>query len=465
MQSPRDLSLWWDGLGEPIPHRPTLSSDLDVDVVVVGGGFSGLWSAYSLLVNEPTLRVAVVEREVVGFGASGRNGGWASALFPTDDAPLVRRYGLAAARRLRRAMHDAIDALGAIAEREDIDCRFHKGGTVRLARNRAQVARARAEVADAHELGVIDEGDLRWLDADEARAVVAASDVLGATYTPHCAAIDPVRLVRGLAEAFERRGGTIYEGTVVRAIEERSALGAPRVRCERGDIRAEVVVRAVEAWTTTLESTRRALVPLYSLMVATEPLSEERWREIGLERRETFADHRHFIVYGQRTADGRFAFGGRGAPYHFGSRIDPSYDRDDGVHAMLERTLVELFPMLGGVGFTHRWGGPLGVPRDWMASVGYDARRGIAWAGGYVGDGVTTSSLAGRTVADLICSKASDLTTLAWVTHVSRRWEPEPLRWLGINAGMKAVKYADRHERRRGEPSKVAAAIAPFIGG
>jgi glycine/D-amino acid oxidase-like deaminating enzyme len=199
-------------------------------------------------------------------------------------------------------------------------------------------------------------------------------------------------------------------------------------------------------------------------MVATEPLDAAFWSEAGLEGRATFADHRHMIIYGQRTADGRLAFGGRGAPYHYGSAVRPEFDREPAVYALLRETLINLFPALHEARFTHAWGGPLGIPRDWHSSVGYDHRSGLAWAGGYVGDGVATSNLAGRTLADLITGKDSDLTALPWVNHHSPRWEPEPLRWVGVNAGLWAMKLADRSETRGGRPSKTAAVLGRVLG-
>jgi glycine/D-amino acid oxidase-like deaminating enzyme len=231
-----------------------------------------------------------------------------------------------------------------------------------------------------------------------------------------------------------------------------------------GRVRAEVVVRATEGFTARLPGLRRAIAPVYSLMVATEPLPGDVWDRIGLAERETFSDFRHLIVYGQRTADGRLAFGGRGAPYHFGSRIRPAQDRDPDVFAALHRTLVDLLPAVEDAAFTHAWGGPLGIARDWCASVGLDRATGLAWAGGYVGDGVSTTNLAGRTLADLVLQRDSDLVHLPWVGHRSRLWEPEPLRWLGANVLLKVMTGADPEEERTGRPSRRAAVMERLLG-
>jgi glycine/D-amino acid oxidase-like deaminating enzyme len=356
-------------------------------------------------------------------------------------------------------MNATVAEVGCTVAAEGIDADWRQGGTVVLARTPVQLARARAAVAADAALDEVD--GLVLLSAEEASRRVGAEGVLGATYTPHCARVHPARLARGLARAVERRGGVIRERTPVLAVRP----GSPAVAVTAtGSVRARNVVVATEAWTTALPGRRRAVAPVYSLMVATEPLPARFWARVGLAAGETFSDHRHLVIYGQRTADDRLAFGGRGAPYHFGSRIEGHFDRDERVFAGLRATLTGLFPGLRGAAFTHAWGGPLGIPRDWHAGVGLDRDAGLAWAGGYVGDGVGTSNLAGRTLADLILGRDSELTRLPWVGHRSRAWEPEPLRWLGINAGLRAMTAADGEERLTGRPSVAARVLAPLLG-
>lgn len=448
------LSLWHETADTDWTPRPPLPGGRDVDVAIVGGGLTGLWTAYYLAEADPTLRIAVLEAEVAGFGASGRNGGWCSALFPASPDSLAAMAGGGdAGRRAALAQHAAmratVDEVARAAAAEGIDAQFAKGGTVVLARSRAQWKRARAEVAHARSWGRGDD-DLRLLDRDEATRTLHGSRTRGATYTPDCAALHPARLVRGLAEAVERQGVSVFEGTRVTRIEPGVVV------TDHGTVRAETVVRATEGYTAGLAGHERALVPVYSLIIATEPLSAETWDEIGLARRETFSDHRHLIVYGQRTADDRLVFGGRGAPYHFGSRIRADYDRDERVFAGLHASLVDLFPCLAGTRVTHAWGGALGIPRDWTASVGLDRRTGLAWAGGYVGDGLSTTNLAGRTLRDLVLGHDTDLVRLPWVGHRSADWEREPLRWLGINAGLRAMTLADTEESMTRSPSLLA---------
>jgi glycine/D-amino acid oxidase-like deaminating enzyme len=451
-------SFWHDALPHPVTPRPALPGDRDADIVIVGAGYTGLWTAYYLKKADPGLRVIVLESEYAGFGASGRNGGWCSALFPSSLGKVAKVAGSRdAAIALQRTLNETVDEVGAVAEAEGIDCHYAKGGTIVLARTPVQLERARAEIAEFREYGFGEE-DLRLLTAEEAKAELAASDVLGATYTPHCAAIQPALLVRGLADVVERMGVQIYERTPVTSIWNGEA------RTPHGKVSAETVVRATEGYTKTISGFKRTLAPVYSLMLATEPLSDEQWAEIGLNRRQTFSDGRHLIIYGQRTADGRFAFGGRGAPYHFGSSIKPGYDSHPRVHAELKRVLDELFPTLRDVRVSRTWGGALGVPRDWFASVGFDRAAKLAWAGGYVGDGVGAANLAGRTLADLVRGRRTELTTLPWVGHHSPNWEFEPFRWFGANLGLRVMDGADSEEARTGRPSRRAALFGRFLG-
>ena len=451
------LSLWHDTADTDWTPRPALAGDTEADVAIVGAGFTGLWTAYYLAEADPSLRIVVLEAETAGYGASGRNGGWCSALFPASLGTLAGMADRDAALAQHRAMRETVDEVVRVAAAEGIDAHVAKGGTISLARSRAQLRRARAEVADARAWDR-DEDDVRLLDKAEARAVLRGSHTIGATYTPDCAAIHPARLVRGLADAVERRGVTIHEQTRVRSIEP------GRARTGDGDVRARTVLRATEGYTATLKGENRTMIPVYSLIIATEPLSAATWDEIGLARRETFSDHRHLIIYGQRTADDRLVFGGRGAPYHLGSRIKPEFDRDEKVFARLYATLVDLFPVLEGTRVTHAWGGALGIPRDWCASVGLDPVTGLGWAGGYVGDGVSTTNLAGRTLRDLVLGHDTELTRLPWVGHRSPAWEREPLRWLGINTGLRAMTMADAEESVTRLPSVVARAVSPLLG-
>lgn len=438
--SPADRSLWLDQLG-PAPDRAPGSRDDTADVVIVGAGYSGLWTAYYLATQQRDLRVVLLEAEHVGFGASGRNGGWAVGELADHSIPPA----------MTRALFDAVGEIGRVCSAEGIECGYTRGGTVRLARTAPQLARQRAEVARFAELGFGDD-DLRLLEPDEARSMLAATGVRGGLYFAHTAAVQPLALARGLAAAVERRGVVIHEGT------RATAISPGLVTTESGAVRADVVIEATEAYRRGRER-----VPLYSQMIATAPLPPELWASIGLAGRPTFADDRHVVIYGQRTADDRIAFGARGDPaYLFGSRI--SRDVETRAHLAIAAILRELLPQLADVDITHRWGGVLAVPRDWRASVRFDSVERLGSLGGYVGEGVAAANLAGRTLADLVLGHATERTSFPWVGHRSRRWEPEPVRWLAISAAFAALGWADRREAATGKPSQVARRVMKLIG-
>ncbi len=449
-------SLWWSSLPHPVTARPRLNQHLDVDVAIVGGGFTGLWCARELKRRDPTLRVVVLEKEVCGFGASGRNGGWASALYPLSDGAVVARHGHDAQRALSQELERAVVALGVAARDDAIDAHYVRGGTLTFAQSEIQAARLKESVRAARERGVAPE-DLSWLEREEliGRGHLAGS--LGATYSPHCARIHPARLARGLAEVTERLGVSIFEGTTVTRIIGARGTKPAQVVTANATVHARYVVRATEGFTPTLPGQRRRVAPLYSLMIATEPQSPEFWAEAGFANYETFADDRHLIIYGQRTNDDRIAFGGRGAPYHFSSSVEERFDANAKVFRALEQTLRGLFPHLRGE-VTHRWGGPIALPRDLSPAVTIDHTSGLASAGGYTGDGVVLSYVAANCLANLICAPEEEtaFTRLPFVHHQSKLWEPEPLRWLGINAGLALATWADHVEARRGRTSRAS---------
>lgn len=447
-----DLSFWHASLpAGSLAPRPPLDGDADADVAIIGGGLTALWTAHYLQQRDPALQITILEKEIAGFGASGRNGGWCSALFPRGTASLEKQHGRPAALAMRRAMVDTVDEVGRAASAAGVDADYVKGGTIAYARSEVQFAAARAEVDEARQYRV-DELEL-W----GAQRVTAAG-ALGASFDPACARVHPGKLVRGLASAVEAAGARIAEQTEV------VAFAPGRVETSRGVVSCDRVVVATEGYGATMRETRRRILPLYSLMIATDPLPDAVWDEIGIAHGQTFTDYRHLLIYGQRTADNRFAFGGRGARYHWGSAIRPDYDRVPAVFDHLRRALGELFPAIGDVGVAHRWGGPLGVPRDWHASAVYDPETRIASAGGYVGDGLSTTNLAGRTLADLLTGTDSELTALPWVNHRSPSWEPEPVRFAGANAGLVAMQAADAEERFTEQPSVIARLMGPLTG-
>lgn len=459
--------LWWDQIDPSTRSKLMSTTSADdaflsagtelpssADVVVVGAGLTGLWTAYYLNRQAPDLHIVVVDQQYPGFGASGRNGSWCSALFPMSAPALARRYGVEATSNMRAAMRQTVVEVGEVTAAENISCDFRQGGTVTAARSAAQWQRLQQQAA----------ADQRWGDAtapltrSELNEHVQIPDAVGGIWNPDCARLQPARLVTGLVQVLHQRGVELIGDTRVTKITPRL------VHTERGAISTRYSVRATEAWTPQLPGSRRLVAPIYSLMVATAPIADTLWPQIGLKEHQTFTDGRNLIIYGARTADNRIVFGGRGAPYHYRSQVRPQFDHDENVFAQLRQGLTDLFPALVDHPFTHAWGGPLGVTRDWQATVGLDPRTGMGWAGGYVGDGVSTTNLAGRTLADLITGTTTALTKLPWVQHRSRIWECEPLRWTGITAGMHLARLADQDEARTGRPSPLTTALDRLTG-
>lgn len=445
-------ALWF----EQTAPRPVMEHDVEADVAIVGAGYTGLWAAYYLLKADPGLRVVVVEREHVGFGASGRNGGWASAIFPISLKQVAKFSSHADALQLQAAMNDTVDEIGRVLAAENIDADFAKQGFVSLARTSAQLARVAATVRASSDFGLPEQWQA--LDAAQARAMVGAAGVLGGLYTEHCALVHPGKLVRGLAHTVEAMGAVIHERTPALEIRPKCVV------TPKGRLRAPIIVRATEAFTCQQSEHRRSVIPLYSLVLATEPLPAATRAALNLDHRRAFNDMRHMRVYSQVTTDGRLVFGGRGAPYHFGSKISSDNDLVDSVHEKIRLTMTEFFPDLKDLKVTHRWGGALGVSRDWCPSIGLDEATGMAWAGQYVGDGVATSNLAGRLLRNLILKRDEAINRLPVVNHRSPLWEREPLRWIGVNVGLTAATMGDAEERLTKRPSRVAHVLEALTG-
>lgn len=438
-------SFWLETCGDDLTPRPPLRGSVDVDIAILGAGYSGLWTTYYLQARQPSLKIAIVDKEIAGFGASGRNGAWCTSGFPTSLSTLAKKYGREPALAVHRAMTDAVDEVGRVAATEGIDIQYTKGGALIVARGAQQLPAVHETHSAFGRLGLGDHVQLLDKQATDERISIAGS--VGALFMKDTATIHPGRLVRGLARAVERRGATIYEQTEV----TRYTTGAyPVLHTATGHIRAKTIVLCGEAYLTRLPQLHRQLIPVYSLITLTEPLTPADWAEIGWEGRECVDSCRYTVDYLSKTADGRILFGGRGAPYHLGSAIRDEYDRHGPTHQMLQDNVRAWFPRLKDVRFTHTWGGPLGWPRDFMPTMAYDPAQGIATARGYTGNGVATANLSGRVLADLISGVDSPLTNLPPVNHRSPNWEPEPFRFLGVRYVQRAFWQIDLKAERTG---------------
>jgi glycine/D-amino acid oxidase-like deaminating enzyme len=437
-----NVSHWWQEIGAPVV-RPALDGDLSVDVAIVGAGYTGLWTAYYLKKSQPDLRIVVLEERHVGYGASGRNGGWLTNSITGGRQQYVKKFGRDLAERFQLAMNETVDEVIRVADEEDIVAGIRKGGEFNVAYTPAQEERLRAFAAAEN---TWPHTDLKLLEAPEATAKINVAGTRAAVWHPHCASLQPAQLVRGLADACDRLGITILEKTRVNEIT------AGQVLTTRGVVRADFIVRATEGFTANLKGLHRLWLPMNSSLIATEPLPPSVWDELNWSRGETLGDFAHIYMYAQRTADDRIAIGGRGVPYRFGSKTDTDGRTPPVTVQNLTGIMNRFFPATRGVQIDHVWSGVLGVPRDWAASVGLDRATGLAWAGGYVGTGVTSTNLAGRTLTDLILGRQTDLTNLPWVNHRARKWEVEPLRWIATKTLYSAYGFADEQEFK-GRPS------------
>ncbi len=449
------ISFWYQETGIP-PLRPPLRETLDADVCIVGGGFTGLWTAYYLASARPDLRIVVLEKRFAGFGASGRNGGWVTGSVPGLRSRYAADRGRDAVVAMQRAMNQTVDEVISVSGAEGIDADVAKGGVLHVARSPAQLRRLRDQLAVEAQWG---NTDVVELSAEEVAARIRVDEALGGSYSPHCATVQPAKLAQGLARAVEGKGVTVYEDTPVLELRPHRAV------TPRADVKARWVLRATEGFTASLAGLRRLWLPMNSSIIATEPLSEAEWAQIGWEGREALGDMAHAYMYAQRTAGGRIALGGRGVPYRYGSRTDADGSTPQRTVGSLREILAAMFPSLRGARIDHTWSGVLGVPRDWCATVGLDRVTGLGWAGGYVGTGVAATNLAGRTLRDLVLGEDSELVRLPWVDRQVRRWEPEPLRWLGVHAMYAAYRYADARESRTAGPTSGVATVADLVSG
>jgi glycine/D-amino acid oxidase-like deaminating enzyme len=448
------VSFWYRQAGLPTPRAP-LAGDLDADVCIVGGGLTGLWTAYYLKRARPELDVVVLEREFCGYGASGRNGGWLSAEIATPSRTYLGAHGEDGVRALHTQMRAAVEEVLAVLRREQIDADVAQDGILHVARSRPQLDRLRALAADERRWGAT----VTELTAEETTARIAVSEAQGGVHVSGAARVQPAKLVQGIAAAAERLGVRLLERTTVTSVRAGAAV------TDRGTVRARWVLRCLEGFTPGLPGERRTWLPMNSAMVVTAPLPDAVRAQVGWRGAELLGDLAHAYVYAQRTADGRISFGGRGIPYRYASRHDVHGRTQPATVRTLVRLLHEFFPATAGVPIDHAWCGVLGVPRDWSPTVHVDRGTGLGWAGGYVGSGLTTTNLAGRTLRDLVLGQDTELTRLPWTGRRVRRWEPEPLRWLGVHALYALYREADRREARGLARTSMLARTADRVAG
>ena len=440
----RSQSFWLDSVPDSLKPRASLDTDTEADVVIVGAGYTGLWTAWYLKKHQPDLNIAIVEAEIAGFGASGRNGGWCSPYVSELESQIGKPETQSAAISLQRLMFDTVKEVGRVCSAAGIDCHYANEGHVEVAVLPAQLKRIHEHVDFMHENGFVD--DYQWLNSSEVTEKVKAASALGGFFMPHCAAIHPARLARGLAEALEQRGVRIYEQSAAIDFDHSS------VTTQAGHIRAETVILAAEGYSGSLPGLSRKIMPIHSTMIATEPLTKDEIESTGLNGRFTWNNGKHMVIYGQLTADNRIAFGHRGK-YLYNGAIQEHFSPKDPVFNKIGEELFRFFPSLRGKHITHAWGGVMGVSRTLKPAVCFDTNTRFGWAGGFFGDGVGATNLAGRTMADLVLSRDTERSHALWVNPEgekalsARLWEPEPIRWVGVQTRAKLMDWTDNAEK------------------
>ncbi|NPD15203.1 FAD-binding oxidoreductase [Xinfangfangia sp. D13-10-4-6] len=453
------VSFWYKNIGGTPKPRAPLPGNIQADVCIIGAGYTGLWTAYYLKEAEPSLNIVVVEKEFAGFGASGRNGGWCSGEFGWSRDRYLSTGSREGVITFARMLRETVAEVGKVTQKEGIDCDFLMTDCLTFAQTPAQWQRLQQDHAAAMSWQV-PQSRLQLIGADEASARIQVANAHGAMVRHEVARVQPAKLVRGLADAVERRGVSIYEQTCV------TAIAPGQVSTDRGTIRARRIVRATEGFTHGIAGQKREWLPLNSAQIVTEPLPESLWDEIGWQKYQLLADASHAYCYAQRTADNRIAMGGRGVPYRFGSKTDVNGQTQPATVEALTAILHRMLPQTKNVKIEHAWCGVLGVPRDWCTTAGLDPKTGIGWAGGYVGLGVSTSNFSGQTLADLVLDRETERTSLPWVNRRPRKWEIEPLRWLGVHGMYRLYHLADAREARSGSTkTSVFAGLANRLTG
>jgi glycine/D-amino acid oxidase-like deaminating enzyme len=447
---------YWLSLA-PYTPSPALRGDATADVAICGGGYTGLWTAIELKRADPALRIVVLERDYVGYGASGRNGGFAMPLLHRSLADLARSLGDADAARLHRAAVGAVRSLRTFVESERIECDLMPNGMLVVSNGPEQDARLAAELETAARLGL---DGMTFLDRAAVQAEIHSETLRCGIAEEACVLVNPAKLVRGLKDVAVRLGVAVHEGTAV--TEVASAPGAVTLATPGGTVRAERALLATNAYSTGFPALRRWLLPLYSYIILTRRLTADEWGRIGWARRQGVEDRRTFLHYPRPTVDGRILWGGRDAAYH-PDGPKPEYDRDAAIFRRLEETFRATFPQLGDMIFEYQWGGPIAVMARFIPASGWLEGERIAYGFGYNGHGVAGSHLNGQILRDLLLDRKTELTDLPIVTRKPIAFPPGVLRDPLVRSSMRSLQRCDDEGRPASEPF-ILRALNRFFG-
>jgi glycine/D-amino acid oxidase-like deaminating enzyme len=438
------ISYWHETVDLSAP-RPALSGTVDADVAIIGGGYCGLSTAWYLKRAQPGLRVVVLEREVCGYGASGRNGGFAMTLFGLTMELVKRRFGSAAVREAQDFMDAAVDHLGTLVREHGVACDYHRGGLLTVATTPGGARRLQRETRLAIRLGI---PGIHYLDAAETRRRVDSPTYLGGRLEANAALINPARLARELLRLAEDAGAVIYEETPVTRVRPGPPGSPVLVHTAQGRVRARKVLFATNAYGSAFPQLRPLQVPVGTYIVLTEPLTPEQLAPIGWANGEGVEDSPNFVHYYRLTADNRLLMGGGDVTFRFGATL-PS-DNEPRIFNQLVTHLRQTFPSLRNAAITHAWGGPVSVTLDMAPAFGWlGADRRIAYALGCVGHGVALMTYSGQLLRDLLLEQPTSLTELFFVNRRTLPWPPEPLRYLAEAALHGYMYLEDGGARRR----------------
>ena len=430
-----DKSFWLATYG-PYTTNPALAGDLRVDVAIIGGGFTGLSTAYNLRRENSGLQVAVLESEVIGYGASGRNGGFSMTLFGMEPAITKRLFGQQRTIEAHRYMERAVDYVDALVHEHHMQSDYWFPGFLRVATTPGYARRIQHDLRLLTDMGIT---GLTWMDAEALRAHVDSPLFLGAWWEPRCGLLNPAKQVRELKRVAEQFGAAIYEHTPVTEIQRGARF---TLRTPGGMVTADKLVVATNAYSHLIPELHNKQTPVFTHMVVTEPLTDAQLAPIGWRNRQGLEDARNLVHYLRLTADNRLAMGGSDVSLAYGLGME--HDDNARIFADLQRDVVQLFPSLRGVHFAYRWGGPVSVPTQMVPEIGQLGDARAFYSLGCVGHGVSLTHLNGRTLADLVCERKTDLTDVWFVNRRSIPWPPEPLRYLLSQAVRGYLRLEDR---------------------
>ena len=445
---------YWMSQGLPEAPRAQLDGELEVDVAIIGGGFTGLWTAWFLKESDPSLRIAVLEQGRIGFGASGRNAGFAVPALDHSLPALLENHGADAARLARGELVRSVHALGQFAQAHGIACEYEATGRLAIANGEGQLRRVEAEAEAAVRLGL--KGFIP-LDRAQIQGELHSARFAGALFEQDCALLQPAKLVRGLAGVVEKSGVRIFEQSRLEALHP----GAKSQLVTRtGRVIAQSVVLSVNAWSNQQLLLRRQQLPMFTYILLSRPLTLEQRARIGWARRQGAEDMDNYLHYFRLTPDGRLLWGGE-ARYFFGGSVDPAHATHAGALRAIEHGFRRTFPSLADLVFEHRWGGAFSLTVGFVPALGQVPGTNVFYGFGCCGHGVAASHCSGQILRDLVLGRKTDRTGLFFVggPRGAVKFPGEPAAFLGIQASRWALKRQDR----RMSQGKAVDARAPWI--